>query len=103
MPTRTRNIRLRSCAGLLVAVCSLICATSNAQNVPVDVSAYSPLCGVAVRSEENRISIAWPMSDGEFGRVRLNLNSGKPLIESLGIAKGATGKAEPILHDIEPV
>jgi len=80
-----------------------ICAVANAQNVPVDVSRYSPLCGVEVRSEGNRVNIAWPMADGEFGRATLNLNSGKPLIENLGIANSATGKAEPILHDIEPV
>jgi hypothetical protein len=54
-----------------------LCVAANAQNIPVDVSRYSPLCGVEVRSDGNRVSIAWPMSDGEFGRATLNLNSGK--------------------------
>jgi hypothetical protein len=84
-------------------VCSWICTAANAQIVPVDVSRYSALCGVEVRSEGNRVTVAWPMADAEFGRATLNLNSGKPLIESLGIANSATGKAEPLLHDIEPV
>jgi hypothetical protein len=44
---------------------------------------------VEIRAEGNRVNVTWPMADGEFGRATLNLNSGKPLIESIGIANSA--------------
>jgi hypothetical protein len=71
--------------------------------VPVDVSRYSPACGVEVRAQANHVNIGWPMAEGEFGRVTLNLNTNRPLIESFGVAGSATGRPEPLLQNVEPV
>src|SRR5262249_58531475 len=45
----------------------------------------------------------WPMAAGEFGRLTLDLTSGKPLLEILGIAGDARGEAVPLLRGVEPV
>jgi hypothetical protein len=74
-----------------------------AEEVPVDLAGYRPDCGVAIRHEGQRLSIAWPMAEGEYGRMVLDLRPGGPLIESLGIGKDAAGEAVTVLKGVEPV
>jgi hypothetical protein len=67
------------------------------------MSQYSGVCGVEVRTQDDRVSIAWPLGDGEFGRTTLNLNPGQPLIASLGIGQSAAGQEDSLLRGVEPV
>src|SRR5262249_39662765 len=45
---------------------------------------------------------AWPISEKEVGRLVLDLRPGQPLIDSLGIAAGASDQAV-LLRGVEPV
>jgi hypothetical protein len=76
---------------------------ADAPNVSVDLSRYSPTCGVQVRAQADRLEISWPMGPAEQGRASFSLTPGKPLIENLAIAKDATSAGEPLLHGVDPV
>src|SRR5437763_956643 len=87
-------------AGMCVGKCLISAAA--APNIPVDLSGYSPTCGVQIRTRATRIEVNWPMSQGEWGRASFNLIPGRPLIESLAIANDASGEGEPLLQEVEP-
>ncbi len=89
---------------LLIAVSSLG-STSHAaaQEVRRDLSGYSSQCGVSIQAAGDRLQVAWPMADKEYGRLTLDLRPGQPLIESLGIAAGATDAVRPLLREVEPL
>src|SRR5438445_5523138 len=72
-----------------------------AQNVQVDLSAYTTSCGVEVKRDGSRLLIGWPMDGGEQGRLTLDLRSEQPLIESLRIASGS--EPETLIRGIEPL
>src|SRR5262245_19518052 len=76
---------------------------ADSPNVSVDLSRYSPTCGVQVRAQAGRLEVSWPMGPAEKGRVSFSLIPGKPLIETLAIAKDATSAAESLLHGVDPV
>jgi hypothetical protein len=69
----------------------------------VDLSAYKPESGVAVRAEETRLRIQWPMAEGEHGELVLDRRPGQPLIEEIGIAKAAGAQATPLVRKVNPV
>src|SRR5262245_27277972 len=71
--------------------------------VAIDLGRYAPSCGVEVRREGNRLTVAWPAGGKEFGRVTLDLSEGKPLLESMGLAASATGEVTRLLAGVEPV
>ena len=73
--------------------------------VDVDLSGYRDDSGVGVRSAEGRLTVSWALTpEGtEHGRLVIDLRPGKPLIESLGIARTATGEADAILKGLDPV
>ncbi len=80
-------------------------ATVHAQRVPVDLSGYNRQSGVIVQSREQQLLVTWPMrrDEAEFGRLTLNLDSRKPLIDSLAIAKQIDGPADVLLSQVDPV
>jgi hypothetical protein len=88
---------------LTAVVGSPLPAAQPPSGVALDLSRYAPSCGVEVRREGNRLTVAWPAGDKEFGRVTLNLAEGEPLLESMGLAAGATGDVTPLLAKAEPV
>ena len=45
---------------------------ADAPNVSVDLSGYSPDCGVQVRPQASRIDVNWPMDQGECPLVKKN-------------------------------
>jgi hypothetical protein len=78
----------------------------SARAIPVDFSRYGPDCGVDIRQDGNRLRVSWPLGDAgekEFGRLTIDLTPGKPLVESMGIASGATAEAVTLLHGVDPV
>jgi hypothetical protein len=90
----------------LVVIVAVVLGTATrapSQDIRVDLSGYSPKCGVDIRQDGHRLLVGWPMGGSEFGRLALDLRPGRPVIESLGIAAGAAGEAEPLLHGVEPL
>ena len=75
------------------------------RTVDVDLSSYNRQSRVLVGSSKQQLLVTWPMrkDEGEFGRLTLNLNTQKPLIDSLAIAKQANGPADVLLNDVDPV
>ena len=92
---------------LLVGIVGSSAAAAQPPRLPdgvaVDVSAYRPASGVAVRQEGTQLRIRWPIVDGEHGVLVLQLRADQPLIEELGIAKKADGPSTPLLRKVNPV
>jgi len=72
------------------------------QDVAVDLSGYSPSCGVALRVDGDLLHVGWPMTDGEFGRVELQLRAGRPLIRSMRTATSTNDAGRAIVENVEP-
>jgi hypothetical protein len=90
-------------AVLLAAVFSSRDAAIARQDVRIDLSAYSPACGVSVRTAGDTMRVTWPIGgQADFGHMVLNLRSDRPLIASLQISGEFTG-AESILTGVDPV
>ncbi|MCS6851395.1 MAG: hypothetical protein NZ700_09550 [Gemmataceae bacterium] len=94
---------LQAMAFLAAGAFALVGAAEAASTLPVDLSGYSPQCGVAVQQKESRLRLSWPMDRQEYGQLTLNLTPGEPLIEELGIAPSADGAAAALLRSAEPV
>ncbi|HKQ38893.1 MAG TPA: hypothetical protein VJ063_12515, partial [Verrucomicrobiae bacterium] len=75
----------------------------HAQDLKVDLSGYSPDCGVIIRTNGLVLEAAWPMEEGEAGRMQLNFRSGGPLIEVLGTSKSTWGPPQAVLTNLQPV
>jgi hypothetical protein len=78
-------------------------AQPSRSDMAVDLSAYQPASGVAIRQDDSRLRITWPMAEGEHGVLVLQLNEKQPLIEELGIARAADRPATPLLRAVNPV
>lgn len=68
----------------------------------MDTSGYSPDCGVDIYRSGNLLQVSWPMEQGEIGRMTLDLEPGRPLIQSLGVALANTSVHASTLRDVEP-
>jgi hypothetical protein len=90
-------------AALLGSAAAAAEPPSSARDIVVDTSAYKPGCGVAVRQDDTALRLTWPIADGEHGVLVLQLRAKEPLIEELGLAKTADGKATPLLRKVNPV
>ncbi|MBX6315707.1 MAG: hypothetical protein IRY99_22745, partial [Isosphaeraceae bacterium] len=73
-----------------------------AEAIRADLSGYRPEGGINVHQEGDRLTIGWPLEEGEQGRLVLDLSGAGPLIASLGIAPEAGGAAAPVLEQVEP-
>jgi hypothetical protein len=94
---------------LFVLLLGLLGSVSAARAQPsrgaiaVDLTAYKPESGVALRQDDSRLRITWPITEGEHGLLVLQLNEKEPLIEELGIAPAADRPATPLLRNVNPV
>ncbi len=73
------------------------------EGATVDVSAYRPACGVAVRQEGTKLHVRWPVGSGLHGVLVLQLRADQPLVEELGIAKTGDGPSTALLRKVNPV
>lgn len=87
----------------LFAICALSVMSERAAcaAVTVDLQNYSPACDVLAARDGDRLRIAWPMADGEFGRLVLNLGAGD-VLEVIGISQTIDGEIRALLRDVEP-
>ncbi len=69
----------------------------------IDLSGYRADSGVAVRRDGDRIIVDWPMESKESGRLILDLQTGQPLIRSIGMVARTDGNARALLEGIDPV
>lgn len=58
---------------------------------------------MAVESDHERLTVRWPLENGEVGQVVLDLRDGKPLFESMAIAAKRAEPFRPVLRDVDPV
>jgi len=79
--------------------CLLIVIGCDAQH-PVDLSAYSLKSEAKVSANKNVITVDWPVSKGERGRILLDLEKDKPLFKSLELSDKGTFKK--ISENIDP-
>jgi hypothetical protein len=70
--------------------------------IAIDTAAYSPDCGIDVHRDGQQLNVAWPIAKGEFGRLTLNLGGDRPLVEQLGVSRGATAQFEPTIKEVDP-
>ena len=50
-----------------------------------------PTGGVSVHTRGERVTVSWRISEGEHGRLVLDLRPGAALVETLGVAAAAEG------------
>jgi len=81
----------------------LLVFVSHAQEIHVHMASYSPECGVIIRTNATLLEAAWPMEEGQVGRMQLNLRTGEPLIHMLGFSRATAGPPEPVLTNLQPV
>lgn len=93
------NLLHRLGVGLLA---TLILSSAATADIVADLSAYRPASGVAVRQDGSRLSLRWPMAEGEHGNLVLELKAKEPLIAELGVARTADGPATPLLQKVKP-
>jgi hypothetical protein len=78
-----------------------------AEPVRVGFEGFRPERQVDVRHDRDaeRLTVSWPLEEGQFGRLVLDLKAGRPLIESMGVAPGEdpTAEATPFLRRVDPV
>jgi len=87
---------------VLLAPALLFAPARSTADVVVDLVAYKPASGVAVRRDESRLHVRWPMAEGEHGVLVLQLQPKTPLIEEISIAPTADGAAVPLLRSVNP-
>jgi hypothetical protein len=68
----------------------------------VDLAAYNPGAGVVVTREEHWLRVSWPAGRDGNGFLVLNLRSGEPLIDEMGLAP-VGGPRISLLRGVNPV
>ncbi len=96
---------MKSGSALFCLILNLASFVSASAGVDVDLSGYREGSGVDVRSGGEKLTVSWALDAGkaEYGRLVLDLQPGKALVENLGIAASPTGEAIAILRDVDPV
>ncbi|MBC7807959.1 MAG: hypothetical protein H7145_17660, partial [Akkermansiaceae bacterium] len=96
---RTAGICASLIASVLVAI-PLAIAQSPSE-ITVDFKGYRKNAGIAVVAEKPVLRVGWSISERNSGTLVLNLEAGKPLIESLGVS--SDGKpARVIARQLDP-
>ncbi len=77
----------------------LLTSTAFAQ-VPVDLSKYTKNSPTTVSQQGNDLTLSWPTTGKETGRLVVNLENGKPLFSHIQLSKG--GQFSEIATDMNP-
>ena len=70
-------------------------AASPGESVPVDLSRYHQGSGVTISHHDALLRLTWPMAQGEYGVLVLQLRRSEPMIEELGVAGSADDATTP--------
>ena len=87
---------MKSCISIL----SLFCVFSSVAQIPVDVSRFSKKNGTTISSNSKTLVITWLAGKKEKGKIVINLEEGKPLLQSIQMTKG--GKFQQIATSLDP-
>ncbi len=73
--------------------------------ISVNLSGYRADCGIAVSTEDDRLTLRWPVArdEAEIGELVLDLRPQQPLIRSMGLAPQAGAAARNLLENANPV
>lgn len=88
---------------LLVFVSSLSAFLAYGQEIVVDLARYSTNCGVIIKANARTLDVAWPMNEGEWGRMTLALGPGELVIQMLGSSATPQATPQPVLTNLQPV
>ena len=80
-----------------------LAVSSASAETPVNLSAYRADSGIEVLAKPNQLSLSWPMTGTESGKLVLDLRPGVPLIESVAIRAAANGESRSLLEKVDPV
>ena len=58
---------------------------------------------MAVQSDHDKLTMRWPLENGEIGQLVLDLRDGKPLFENMAIAAKGGEPFRPVLQGVDPV
>jgi hypothetical protein len=79
-----------------------IISSAGAAEIPLFFAGYHSDCGVTIRHEPGELRISWPMAGQETGHIVLDLQAGRPLFRSIGIAAGAGATPQTLLESADP-
>lgn len=88
-----RNRWLYACIGWLMA------AVATAQ-IPVDLSRYAKNSPTTIGQKGSELTMSWPTSGGQTGRLVVSLAPDKPLLSHLQLTKG--GRFVELASDLNP-
>lgn len=71
--------------------------------VTVDQSGFSATDGIVARETSGRLTLRWPMRDGEVGVLELNTTGEGPLIIRIGISENKDSAVRTVLENLDPV
>jgi hypothetical protein len=98
-----KSIPLNVCIWLTSLFCpSLLCPSFASAAVPVDLSGYRAECEIAIRADGPTLLAEWPVKEGQRGRLTLNLEPNRPLVESLAIAAADGTKLSTLAKNVDP-
>ena len=83
----------------LTVLFSLIVTLSSAQ-VPVDLSGYQKTSGTIISKNGNALSVSWPATTGQQGKLILSLETGKPLFSHIQLSK--QGRFSELATNLDP-
>lgn len=89
------------CILIVLMRCLSIIQQSVHAAVPIDLSAYSSECGIAVNTENERLAVQWPLGNGHTGHIVFDLDENEPLIEQLSTVPNGSGEKVPLLTDVD--
>ena len=69
----------------------------------VDVSAFPAGSPIRLDRRDDRLTLAWPISGAEEGRLSIDLRRDHPLIAEVGTASSARSPSRPILTGVDPL
>ncbi len=58
---------------------------------------------IRVARDGEEVDVRWPIQDGEWGTLTVDLRPGRPTIARMGIAADASGESRTIASDLDPV
>src|SRR5271166_866132 len=93
----------QTAAAVAAMTLALASAHARARDVAVDLAGYDPACGVVVQRDQERLTVRWPLENGEVGQIELDLRDGKPLFENIAIAAKDGESFRPVLQGVDPV
>lgn len=90
----------------LISIIAAVWMTANSTgaSIPVTFERGHENSGIAVESNDDRLRVTWPVSARLAGNLILNLEPGRPLIQSLALSEeGQRNTATILAREVDPV